>query len=76
MYAESDVPQARVALVLGAQVKPDGTPSAFLAARLDLAKRLYDAGIVPPNEFSLAAGDVVSIDIAGIGTLTNPVVQG
>ena len=42
-YAESDVPHAPVALVLGAQVKPDGTPSAFLAARLDLAKRLYDA---------------------------------
>jgi len=30
--------------VLGAQVKPDGTPSGFLGARLDLAKRLYDAG--------------------------------
>ena len=44
IYAESDVPSAPVALVLGAQVNPDGTPSAFLAARLDLAKRLYDAG--------------------------------
>ena len=33
-----------VGLVLGAQVKPDGTPSGFLAARLDLARRLYDAG--------------------------------
>ena len=38
------MPHAPVALVLGAQVKPDGTPSGFLAARLDLAKRLYDAG--------------------------------
>jgi 2-dehydro-3-deoxy-D-arabinonate dehydratase len=37
---------------------------------------LTGTGIVPPNEFSLAAGDVVSIDVAGIGTLTNPVVQG
>jgi 2-dehydro-3-deoxy-D-arabinonate dehydratase len=37
---------------------------------------LTGTGVVPPNEFSLAAGDVVSIDIAGIGTLTNPVVQG
>jgi vancomycin permeability regulator SanA len=46
MYPESDVPQAPAALVLGAQVKPDGTPSAFLAGRLDLAKRLYDAGRV------------------------------
>jgi vancomycin permeability regulator SanA len=46
IYPESDVPPAPVALVLGAQVNPDGTPSAFLAARLDLAKRLYDAGLV------------------------------
>jgi vancomycin permeability regulator SanA len=46
LYAESDVPAAPVALVLGAKVNPDGTPSAFLTARLDLAKRLYDAGRV------------------------------
>jgi 2-dehydro-3-deoxy-D-arabinonate dehydratase len=37
---------------------------------------LTGTGIVPPNEFSLEAGDVVSIDITGIGTLTNPVAQG
>jgi 2-dehydro-3-deoxy-D-arabinonate dehydratase len=30
-------------------------------------------GIVPPDEFSLLPGDSVSIDITGIGTLTNPV---
>ena len=53
-YPESDVPHAPVALVLGAQVKPDGTPSAFLAARLDLAKRLYDAGRV---EMIIVSGD-------------------
>jgi vancomycin permeability regulator SanA len=46
IYTESDVPATPVALVLGAKVNPDGTPSAFLAARLDLAKRLYDAGLV------------------------------
>ena len=40
------VPSAPVALVLGAKVYPDGTPSPFLAARLDLAKQLYDAGKV------------------------------
>jgi vancomycin permeability regulator SanA len=40
------VPAAPVALVLGAQVYADGTPSPFLAARLDLAKRLFDAGKV------------------------------
>jgi 2-dehydro-3-deoxy-D-arabinonate dehydratase len=37
---------------------------------------LTGTGIVPPNEFTLEAGDVVTIDIAGIGTLTNPVVRG
>ncbi len=31
-------------------------------------------GIVPPDEFNLSPGDVVSITIAGVGTLTNPVV--
>jgi vancomycin permeability regulator SanA len=44
LYGEADVPALPVGLVLGAQVKPDGTPSGFLAARLDLARRLYDAG--------------------------------
>ena len=54
IYTESDVPATPVALVLGAQVNPDGTPSAFLAARLDLAKRLYDAGLV---EMIIVSGD-------------------
>jgi vancomycin permeability regulator SanA len=54
IYTESDVPKAPVALVLGAQVNPDGKPSAFLAARLDLAKRLYDAGLV---EMIIVSGD-------------------
>jgi 2-dehydro-3-deoxy-D-arabinonate dehydratase len=31
------------------------------------------AGVVPPADFTLAAGDVVSITIDGIGTLTNVV---
>jgi len=30
-------------------------------------------GIVPPLDISLAAGDVVEIDVAGLGKLTNPV---
>jgi 2-dehydro-3-deoxy-D-arabinonate dehydratase len=30
-------------------------------------------GIVPPDDFHLAAGDEVSISISGIGTLTNVV---
>jgi 2-dehydro-3-deoxy-D-arabinonate dehydratase len=37
---------------------------------------LTGTGIVPPDEFTLRAGDQVRITIDGIGTLTNPVVQG
>lgn len=32
-------------------------------------------GVVPPNEFTLAVGDVINITIEGIGTLTNTVEQ-
>ena len=35
---------------------------------------LTGTGIVPDESFSLRVGDVVTIDIPGIGTLTNPVV--
>jgi 2-dehydro-3-deoxy-D-arabinonate dehydratase len=35
---------------------------------------LTGTGIVPDESFSLHPGDVVTIDIPGIGTLTNPVV--
>jgi vancomycin permeability regulator SanA len=46
IYTEKDVPAAPVALVLGAQVYPDGTPSPFLAARLEIARQLYADGKV------------------------------
>lgn len=46
VYDVAGVPAAPVALVLGAQVYADGTPSPFLAARLDVARRLFDAGTV------------------------------
>jgi len=42
----------------------------------DGALLLTGTGLVPPDEFTLEDGDVVSITIAGIGTLTNPVVKG
>jgi 2-dehydro-3-deoxy-D-arabinonate dehydratase len=35
---------------------------------------LTGTGIVPPDDFTLQAGDVVEIGISGIGTLRNPVV--
>jgi vancomycin permeability regulator SanA len=44
IYSFDGVPAAPVALVLGAQVYPDGQPSPFLVGRLDLARRLYEAG--------------------------------
>ncbi len=34
---------------------------------------LTGTGVVPPDEFTLASGDTVSIAIDGIGTLTNTV---
>jgi 2-dehydro-3-deoxy-D-arabinonate dehydratase len=37
---------------------------------------LTGTGIVPPDEFSLAPGDLVQISIDGIGRLTNSVIQG
>ncbi len=37
---------------------------------------LTGTGIVPPDEFTLLAGDEVQITIDGIGTLSNPVIQG
>ena len=37
---------------------------------------LTGTGVVPGDDFTLAAGDLVSITVSGIGTLSNPVVQG
>jgi vancomycin permeability regulator SanA len=59
VYSERDVPPAPVALVLGAQVDPDGTPSPFLAARLEVARRLYLAGKV---QVVLVSGDHMNWD--------------
>ena len=35
---------------------------------------LTGTGIVPDESFSLRPGDVVTIDVPGLGTLANPVV--
>lgn len=42
----------------------------------DGAFLLTGTGVVPDSDFTLLAGDVVHIDIDGIGRLTNPIVQG
>lgn len=46
VYTVATVPAAPVALVLGAEVYPDGNPSPFLAARLEIARQLLAAGKV------------------------------
>ncbi|MFF0471038.1 vancomycin high temperature exclusion protein [Micromonospora zamorensis] len=59
LYSEADVPATPVALVLGTKVDPDGTPSPFLAARLEIARRLFDAGRV---RAILVSGDNMNAD--------------
>ena len=49
-----DVVSAPVAIVLGAGLRPDGSPSAFLGRRLARAAELYAAGTV---EVVLVSGD-------------------
>jgi 2-dehydro-3-deoxy-D-arabinonate dehydratase len=49
----------------------------WLTAALDFpvgAVLLTGTGIVPDESFTLTAGDVVRIEVPGLGTLTNPVV--
>lgn len=53
-YAVADVPEAPVALVLGAGLTGSGTPTPFLADRLNTAKALFDSGKV---EVVLVSGD-------------------
>ncbi|MEV0467955.1 ElyC/SanA/YdcF family protein [Nocardia tengchongensis] len=45
-YSVASAPSADVAIVLGAEVKPDGRPSDYLKARLDLGRQLLEAGKV------------------------------
>ena len=42
----ADVPRAQAALVLGAQVMPNGAPSSMLSDRITAAAELYEAGRV------------------------------
>jgi vancomycin permeability regulator SanA len=72
IYAEADVPVAPVALVLGAQVYPDGNPSPFLAARLAIAQRLLEAGKV---KAILVSGDHREFKYDEPGAMTRWLVQ-
>ena len=46
IHTLQDVPGRPVALVLGAGLRPSGSPSLFLTRRLDAARRLYQDGKV------------------------------
>ena len=59
VYSAQDAPNRSVALVLGAGLKPDGTPSVFLARRLDAARALYERGAV---QAILVSGDNAQAD--------------
>jgi SanA protein len=60
------VPHAQAALVLGAQVKPDGTPSAMLADRIAAAEELYESGRV---DKLLLSGDHGRWEYDEVGTM-------
>jgi SanA protein len=53
-FSQEDVPVRRVAIVFGAQVRRDGTPSAVLRDRVQTAVALYQSGKV---EKLLMSGD-------------------
>ncbi len=46
IFSPAEVPAREVGLVFGAQVHPDGRPSRYLRARLNLAAQLYAEGTV------------------------------
>jgi SanA protein len=53
-FSKDDVPRRRVAIVFGAEVKKDGTPSVILKDRVETAVALYKSGKV---EKLLMSGD-------------------
>jgi len=60
------VPHAQAALVLGAQVKPDGKPSDMLFDRVKAAEDLYRAGRV---DKLLLSGDHSRVNYDEVGTM-------
>ena len=68
----ASVPPRRVALVFGAGLLPDGTPSPMLADRVDAAVQLYRAGKVGELLFS---GDNSRPEYNEVGSMFNYAVQ-
>lgn len=71
IICEGETSVARMARTFAELIQWLGIDNSFP----DGAILLTGTGIVPPDEFSLHAGDSVAISIEGIGQLTNPVVQ-
>jgi vancomycin permeability regulator SanA len=71
-YAISNVPPRHVALVFGAGLLPDGSPSPMLADRVDAAVELYRAGKVDQLLFS---GDNSRPEYNEVGAMFNYAVQ-
>ena len=61
-----EVPHAQAALVLGAQVMPNGAPSSMLSDRIDAAAELYEAGKV---DKLLLSGDHSRVNYDEVGTM-------
>jgi len=66
-YSTGSVPSAPVALVLGAGLRPDGTPTSYLEARLDVAATLYREGKVGAL---LVSGDHGTVQHDEVGAMT------
>lgn len=62
----AEVPHAQAALVLGAQVMPNGKPSSMLADRIAAAEELYRAGRV---DKLLLSGDHGRVGYDEVGTM-------
>src|SRR6478609_2500264 len=62
----ADVPRAQAALVLGAQVMPNGAPSSMLSDRITAAAELYKAGRV---DKLLLSGDHSRVKYDEVGTM-------
>src|SRR4051812_49587424 len=60
------VPHAQAAVVLGAQVMPNGAPSSMLSDRIDAAAELYEAGKV---DKLLLSGDHSRVNYDEVGTM-------
>jgi SanA protein len=66
------VPHAQAALVLGAQVMPNGAPSSMLSDRIDAAQELYEAGKV---DKLLLSGDHSRVKYDEVGTMRRILLQ-